>query len=519
VHGFKQKCPGSSPFEISCMLFSEEIWTEWSEKIERDFKIKGYVHFDYQFDFPSRKHEIKDLVAEPEKLKKHPFLPLVKMQVKTPRFRYQDELKGPGLETKKRPISFASHFDTYLYSYYSFSLTKKYQDYIKANDFDEAVLAYRSDLNGKCNIQFAQEAFEYIKAKGACTVVTLDIKGYFDSIDHSLLKEKWCKVLGVDELPADQYKIFRTLTKYTYANRNTLLKHFGIKIKKLPSKIPNFLAHIPGTSFLDKFKVLREHNLLVKNETHELLPDGFKRYYGIPQGSAISALLSNMYLIDYDKEMQEKASKEGFLYKRYCDDILIVCDTRKAYELQEFAINKIKDCHLVIQPRKTELIEFCNNSKGQMRGFNLKKIAEELPSTINSSNEQHFYKSIQYLGFEFNGKDILIRSSSLSRYFRKMKKRIGKTVRMAYSANSRGDKIFKQQLFHRYTHLGKKNFLHYAYNASKEFYSNSRSVKRKGMNSPAIKKQLSRHFDILLNSLNLKNEARAKRKGKKLLPV
>jgi len=499
------------------MLFSEEIWTEWSSKIEKDFKIKGYTHFDYQFDFPSRKQEIKELVGSPAALKKHPFLPLVKMQIKTPRFRYQEELKGPSLETKKRPISFASHFDTYLYSFYSFCLTKKYQEYIRAHHFDQAVLAYRSDLDGKCNIQFAQEAFEYIKTKGDCTAITLDIKGYFDSIDHTLLKEKWCKVLNVAELPPDQYKVFQTLTKYTYVNRNTLLKHFSIKIKKLSSKMPNFLAHIPGTDFLDKFKILRAHNLLVRNETHELQPGEFKRYFGIPQGSAISALLSNIYLIDCDKEMQEKAASEGFLYKRYCDDILIVCETKRAYELQEFAIKKIKQYNLVIQHRKTELIEFCKNSKGQMRGFNLKKIADELPSQINSSNEQHFYKSVQYLGFEFNGKDILIRSSSLSRYFRKMKKRISKTVSMAYSENSRGDKIFKQQLFHRYTHLGKRNFLHYAYNSSKEYYSNSKGIKRKGMNSPAIKKQLSRHFDILLNSLQLKNEARAKRKNKKLL--
>lgn len=499
-------------------MFTEDLWKEWSEKIIEDFEIKSYDHFDFRFHFPERRNEIRQIVSDPNQLAQHSFLPFIKIKIKTPRYRYQENEKEYGLDTKIRPISFASHFDTYLYSFYSFVLTKKYQEYIKNNSFSDCVLAYRTDLDGKCNIQFAKEVFEFIKNNGECTALALDIRGYFDSIDHDILKDKWCKILGEDVLPEDQYKLYRSLTKYAYVNKSTLLKHFNIVLKKIDKKPPNLLAYIPGATFKEKMQLLRDRNLIVFNDTFELV-DKKRRYFGIPQGSSISALLSNIYLIDYDKKLSELAKRKGFLYRRYCDDILIVCDHDEASILQKIAIDEIRNYHLEIQDKKVEIIKFCRNSKDQIRAFNQKKIDGASNISINEANEQKFYKNLQYLGFEFNGKDILIRSSSLSRYFRKMKARIAKTVKMAYSDKGVGDRIFKQKLLHRYTHLGKRNFLYYAYNASKEFYVNAKGEKKEGMGSQVIRKQLGRHINILYNSLMNKNTRRAAQKGKRLMKL
>ena len=52
------------------------------------------------------------------------------------------------------------------------------------------------------------------------------------------------------------------------------------------------------------------------------------------------------------------------------------------------------------------------------------------------------------------------------------------------------------------------NFLKYAYNASKAEYMNSRKEKKEGMNSPAIRKQVSRHFSILKKVMEEKNMSR-----------
>jgi RNA-directed DNA polymerase len=309
------------------MLYSEPVWEEWCRKIEKKNAPKTYDHFDHRFAYADRKAELKAILSGPVGVKEHAFLPLIKLEIATPRFRYLDSKGVKGLETKVRPISYASHLDTYLYSFYAFALGKRYEQYIHDHGFDACVLAYRSDLVGRCNIQFARDVFTYIREKGPCIAIALDIKGYFDHIDHRLLKEKWAEVLGVNELPPDQYNVYKSLTKYTYVKRNSFLRHYGIQLQKDPWK-SCFLDRMGNGSYHEKFDRLREAKLLVQNTAHELLPDGRKRFYGIPQGLSISALLSNIYLIDYDREMQELAEREGLLYRRYCDDILIVCERR-----------------------------------------------------------------------------------------------------------------------------------------------------------------------------------------------
>ena len=500
-------------------LFSEDSWRRFMLKFgtsENDFELKTYPQLDPYFNFYKNNSAVKSLVADDslDSIAKHPFLPFIKILTKTPRLRYQENEKMYGLETKIRPIAFASHFDTYVYSYYSFVLTEKYQQYIKSKGFDECVLAYRSDLDGKCNIQFAKEVFDVVKFKierdRTCTAIALDITGYFDNIDHLILKEKWCKILGLKELPKDQYKVFRTLTKYSYLNKDSILKHFNIDLKKVDNwnslldLIPDSIA---GDTFHQKFDLLRKRKLVVTN-----LPktdaSGVQSFRGIPQGSPMSAVLSNIYLIDFDEKLFNLSKKLNFTYRRYCDDLLIICDPIKAAEINKIVLAEIALYNLVIQPKKTELIEFRETISGKIRGFNQKKI-NALNTVINSQNEQRFYKNLQYLGFEFNGSNIYIRPGSLSRYFRKMKDRIIKSVMMAYSDKSKTDKILKKQIFERYSHFGKRNFLSYAIKSSKkEYYSKSANKLREGMDSVSIRRQLSAHFAILDNEIKNKSTQR-----------
>ncbi|MCB8964209.1 MAG: hypothetical protein H6536_04120 [Bacteroidales bacterium] len=499
------------------MLYTEELWTRYVEKVEDNFKIKTYPHFDPYFNFPKDKDKLHVLVKDitGKSIAEHSFLPLIKILIKTPRYRYQENEKNYNLETKIRPISFASHFDNYIYGFYSFAINEIYQQYIRKNGFDDCVLAYRSDLDGKCNIQFAKEVFDNIKSQKLCSAIALDIKGYFDNIDHKILKEKWCKVIDKDNLPDDQYKIYRTLTKYSYVNKNSVLKHFEINLNKLKKQkvywqslldlIPDEIA---GNSFKDKFNLLRQDNLIVTNKPKKN-KDGSITFKGIPQGSAMSALLSNIYLIDFDKYLKELGLKIGFLYRRYCDDLIVVCPTDKVNEIKDIIIKEILNKYnLIIQDKKTEIIDFKPNEKGIIRGFK-RKFDKETNLYNTLENKEINYKNLQYLGFEFNGQKTYIRPGSLSRYFRKMKGRIVKSVMMAYSKNSKSSVINKQQIYHRYSHLGKRNFLQYAYNASKKYYKNSEGKIREGLDSSSIKRQISAHFSIIEQEIRKTSEQRA----------
>ncbi|MFZ6009723.1 MAG: reverse transcriptase/maturase family protein, partial [Bacteroidota bacterium] len=476
-----------SPTEKSS-LFTEETWKQFANRIEDNFELKKYPQFDPYFNFPKEKNRLKEVLAghSGKSVANHSFLPFVKIIVKTPRFKYQEDQGGEKMnltakqreqfhefEIKPRPISFASHFDTYLYAYYSFVLTEKYQLKIREKGFDECVLAYRTDLDGKSNIQFAKEAFEQVKAlmaKGPCTTIALDIKGYFDSIDHQLLKKRWCDLINRHELPADQYKVYRSLTNYSYASKNSLLKHFGVDLAKRKSKEEHWRTlldlipdEIAGKGFKEKFGLLRERDLIVTNKPKEEGEHLTRK--GIPQGSSISAFLSNLYLFDFDQHFHSLSKTMGFVYRRYCDDLLFICPSAMSKEIQKEVLTEIDKCGLKIQTNKTELIEFKKNSKGVIRAFDRKKI-EYKSAELNSANEGSFYKNLQYLGFEFNGTNVYIRPGSLSRYFRKMRGRITKTIMMARGKNSKSNEIFRAQLYHRYTHLGKKNFLTYAHRAS-----------------------------------------------------
>jgi len=499
-------------------IFNDEIWNQFLQKLgvhDGRFEIKKYNQLDPYFDFSLKHDIIKNLVKDPslKSIANHGFLPFVKVLIKTPRYRYQESEGQYGLETKIRPISYASHIDSYIYSFYSFALGKLYQYYIRNQKFDECVLAYRNDLDGKSNIQFSKEIFEVVKHElninESCSAIAMDISGYFDNIDHVILKEKWCKIIGKDELPKDQYKVFRSLTKYSYINKNSILKHFKIQLNKIDKSWVSLLDLIPdniaGASFINKMQLLRRKKLVTTN-LPKTLKNGMFDYRGIPQGSPMSALLSNLYLIDFDKMLFDLSIQMKFTYRRYCDDILIICETAKVDDIKKIVDEEISKYKLTIQDRKTEIIDFKRNIAGKFRGFNRKKITI---NTLNPQNEQQYYKNLQYLGFEFNGQNIYIRPGSLSRYFRKMKGRIVKTIMMSYSDKSKIEKILKKQIFERYSHLGKRNFLAYAINASKKkYYSKSSRTYREGLDSPSIKRQISSHFAILEGEVFSKSNQR-----------
>lgn len=503
-------------------MYNETLWKAWLERElknysqtsenKRKYLKKGYQHFDNRYWLPEKHQELESLIKNGlkyfNKTTKNTeywsFSPFIKTLIKTPRFKYQEEIGDYALETKIRPISYAAHIDSLIFSYYSFAITNLYEEYIKKNSFDTCVLAYRSNL-GLCNIQFAKEVFTYIQNKGECTAIALDIKGYFDTIGHSILKNNWKKIVG-GNLPEDQYKIFHSLTQYSYVVKSHILRHFKVRKKRNEKEKPNLLQYIPGDSKSEKLKTLKKAQLIVSNDKPI---KGIMR--GIPQGSSISSLLSNIYLLDFDRELNALSIEESFLYRRYCDDILIVCDSKDSSRLMDKAISLLQQQYdLFIQDKKVDVIDFKLNSKGVLRAFSRKKIEAK----GNLPDETRYYKPLQYLGFEFNGQDITIRASSLSRYFRKSKDKIRKTIANAYSKNAKGDKVFLQNLLHRTTHLGKRNFIKYALNASLATYQNSKNEIKEGMDSLAIRKQLSRHVNHIYRTLVHKNEQRFAYKSK-----
>ena len=66
-------------------------------------------------------------------------------------------------EYKERPISYASHYDSLIYSWYAYQLEDLYEKRIKSAGLTDSIIAYRR--LGKSNVYFALETFKFIKKK------------------------------------------------------------------------------------------------------------------------------------------------------------------------------------------------------------------------------------------------------------------------------------------------------------------------------------------------------------------
>ncbi|WP_169085183.1 reverse transcriptase domain-containing protein [Paenibacillus sp. PL91] len=106
-----------------------------------------------------------------------------------------------------------------------------------------------------------------------------------------------------------------------------------------------------------------------------IAPDQFKNFKkvqvkpnnnncGIPQGSAISAVLSNIYMLDFDKKIKCFVDEKQGLYMRHSDDFIIVLP-KISLDQFKYDFNKIHKTiqsvpGLMLEPEKTQVFEYSN---------------------------------------------------------------------------------------------------------------------------------------------------------------
>jgi hypothetical protein len=370
--------------------------------------LKRYPHFDSQLS-------IQDAIAlatNPKAVAAHKFYPFILYTNRWTRFAKKGELG----DVKKRPIRYASRGDAYIFAYYRHLLTEKYEAVLAENSLGESVIAYRRVLNadgaGKCNIHFAHEAFEKIRELGNCCVVALDISSFFESLDHNLLKSVWCGLLGVAKLPEDHYIIFRTITRYAFVEKQAVYERLGYYGAKPTSK-----SGIVTNGYLVPYNKMPKQLCTGQDFRKKIAGgDGSKslisvnlKTYGIPQGSAISDLLANMYLLDFDRAVQKILVELGGSYFRYSDDIILIAPgsenegTALADEIRGM-IGKFGS-KLVIKEKKSSVFVFTKKGSGQ--DFKV----------VQGTQGKN---GIEYLGFRFDGRKIFIRDSTISNLYRKI---------------------------------------------------------------------------------------------------
>jgi hypothetical protein len=501
------------------------------------FKIKRYPHIGFPLDNRDRFKWIENYVTNPKEIAKHSFLPFIHKTSKVKKFRKDySNLDGSLNEKfksgtkvlrkeseKKRELFYASHLDSLIFSYYAMLLSNSYECKIKENQLDEVVNAYRSvpvnpsktDSANKCNIDFANDVFKYVLnyKEEEFTVIAFDISSFFDNLNHKLLRNLWAEVLEVKKLPIDHFNVFKNITRFSHVDIVDIFEEFKDKIytrkiNKLgePLEIKQkkvdrikYLRNQGAIAFCSEkefFKVKRK--LIQPSKTR--IVDGIKKYrdYGIPQGSPISAVLANIYLLHFDSIVNKFISNIGGIYRRYSDDMVVIFPNKYKAEIIQLVNNEIKKYELDIQEEKTQIFQFMRKNDKLVCG-------QEFKEVIN------WNKNFIYLGFEFDGNNVLLKSASISGYYRKMKRTVRRAKHFS-NCNFYPNKgiIFKKRLFKKFSYLGAKryrkyiwsdtekkfiksdsynwgNFLSYAYKASNIMVNNK------------IKQQTRRHWNKLNN--------------------
>lgn len=120
---------------------------------------------------------------------------------------------------------------------------------------------------------------------------------------------------------------------------------------------------------------------------------------GVPQGSPLSPLLSNVMLDDLDKELERR----GHRFARYCDDFLIVVHSPRAGERVKASLTRFLQHHLKLEINETK-------------------------STVGPTNECRF------LGFTFHGTRIYWSPEAVLDFRHRLRKLTGRSwgVSMAY---------------------------------------------------------------------------------------
>lgn len=424
-----------------------------SRKTQRHdwFKVRRYAHFDA----PIGVEAAERLVADPAKVAKHAFLPFLHFVKQVKRYKVSKKK----VVAKDRPIAYAAHKDAAILSYYAYCLSVAYEKILEGYSLSDDVLAYRKFDPPKSNIQMARDSFTLIQDSRLDVAIGLDIEGFFDSLDHDLLKSAWCQVVGTDFLPADHFAVFKAITRYSIVGKKEALQRLGIS----NHRARNWQGR-PLCSMLEFRERIRGGGLVIRNLRENKISN---RPCGIPQGSPISAILSNIYMLPFDRAMHSFCSARGAVYRRYSDDILLLCSASQKDEILKEAHAQIQMRCLSIQDSKTMVSEFEPSSHG--------RLVTDRP--------------FQYLGFMYDGKRTLIRSQSLARYYRRMKQRVRMAARDAKRYGG-GSRPYRRALYARFTHLNqRRSFSGYVYRCSKL------------MKSPEIRAQFKGHW-AKLHDLN-----------------
>ena len=523
---------------------------------------KYYVHFDSKISMA----ECWDYISDPNKVAHHNFFPFIKYEkifkkcvphINTDTNKVEKGIRD--IKFKKREICYASHIDGCIYEYYAAELNDAYNRALREANIDydlndktySSVIAYRTNMNGKSNIHYAHEAFEFIRSKKECMVIVGDFKSFFDRLNHSYLKQQLKIILNMKNLSDDWYSVFKSITKYSYVDLGQLIfrtcrgntecfkqqyvSNKNIKeddacasenkfccrynyckannvqnsyggIQKYASSTKQEADKYNQGKCLNRYcqkifngrekidiKFVRDNKLI--KIPHRYNDNGKYEAMGIPQGSAISAVLANVYMYEFDSKITKYVRALGGLYMRYSDDFIIVLPKDDNFNIHlKYLKDEVKKVHVILEDKKTQVFS----------------VDLDAPKQLESCSSKYFEgiqdgkDAIDYLGFTFDGKDVTIKSKTIFKYYYRMYSKI-KYIKRSWKLKGKYS-AGTANLYKRYSSL---NFHWVNHNPNEKhnytvgnFLTYVKRVKYVFTNDPNIDLPIRHHVQKIVSRLN-----------------
>lgn len=364
------------------------------------YKARSYAHFDR----PRSRSEATKYVTNPHRVAKHRFWPFIaKLRTIHRRKAFSSSPASRKWDKKTRVVCYAAHMDSHIHAYYANLLSSELEKtYQKDQSLNQSVLAYRK--LGKSNLDHAASAFDNLEQSAQLNsdiaVLSIDIKSFFDTLNHERLKKCWCELFQVARLPDDHFAVFRSVTRdraVAFSDvREALKDKHRSRCGKTGAKI------CEPVDFRRKIRpAVKLRSDLVRTLMYGPGPAIQHLHRGIPQGSAISAVLANLYLLAFDRWAVSEVQKYNGIYRRYSDDILFLVPRNKISSVETDIRGQLHSIGLKLSEPKARRLWF---ARGQRNQWTLRDLDRSGQDTI-----------LTYLGVSFDGRKRYISQKTMAR--------------------------------------------------------------------------------------------------------
>ncbi|MEQ8239602.1 MAG: reverse transcriptase domain-containing protein [Cyclobacteriaceae bacterium] len=292
------------------------------------------------------------------------------------------------------------------------SITNKFLTQLFDNYFQDSSYAFRSKKNNEGKIishhDCVRDIIDFRKKNDdkELIIVECDMKKFFDTVNQDITKALYQELIILAQKDHPDLNI-ESASRIFESYLDCFA--FNVNIPKPDDNLYWESYAIPNGEFtwISNSELLKKY----PNNISDIR-------IGIPQGGALSGLISNIYLNQVDIHL----SHEPILYQRFCDDMIIIGDTiNDCNNAKAKYISALNDLKLFPHPFISS-DELTTERKGKVTYKNFWSGKSKGPYRWGKIEENSF-PWIGFVGYEINYTgDLRVRKKSLIKELKKQKK-------------------------------------------------------------------------------------------------